>query len=87
MSKPILNPVRPAEGGPSTPRSYGISFNIFDEASQTYADKFYAFADTVLSAELQSSAIQCRLEISDFRGKNRRRSASQIGYKTATNPP
>lgn len=29
-----------------------ISFNIFDEASQTYASKFYAFADVVLSAEL-----------------------------------
>ena len=29
-----------------------ISFNIFDEALQTYVSKFYAFAEPVLSAEL-----------------------------------
>lgn len=29
-----------------------ISFNIFDEASQTYMGKFYAFAPPLLSAEL-----------------------------------
>src|SRR5690348_6923604 len=29
-----------------------ISFNIFDEVTQTYANKFYAFADPFLSAEL-----------------------------------
>ena len=29
-----------------------ISFNIFDEALQIYADKFYAFAVPVLSSEL-----------------------------------
>jgi len=29
-----------------------ISFNIFDEATQTYASKFYAFAEPLLSAEL-----------------------------------
>jgi ribonuclease HI len=29
-----------------------INFNIFEEASQTYTDKFYAFAGPVLSAEL-----------------------------------
>jgi ribonuclease HI len=29
-----------------------ISFNIFDEATQTYASKFFAFAPSLLSAEL-----------------------------------
>lgn len=29
-----------------------ISFNIFDEASQTYVSKFYAFAEPILSSEL-----------------------------------
>lgn len=29
-----------------------ISFNIFDEALRTYANKFYAFAEPILSAEL-----------------------------------
>jgi hypothetical protein len=29
-----------------------ISFNIFDEVTQTYASKFYAFAEPILSAEL-----------------------------------
>jgi len=29
-----------------------ISFNVFDEALHTYASKFYAFAEPVLSSEL-----------------------------------
>jgi hypothetical protein len=29
-----------------------VSFNIFDETSQTYASKFYAFAEPLLSSEL-----------------------------------
>jgi len=31
---------------------YRISFNIFDETAQTYADKFFAFAGPLLTAEL-----------------------------------
>ncbi len=31
---------------------YRISFHIFDEAAQTYADKFFAFAGPLLTAEL-----------------------------------
>ena len=35
-------------------RKYGdrISFNIFDEATQTYMGKFYAFANSTLSFDL-----------------------------------
>lgn len=32
-----------------------ISFNIFDEATQTYASKFFAFAPPLLSAELHNN--------------------------------
>src|SRR5260370_7626478 len=31
---------------------YRISFSIFDETAQTYADKFFAFAGPLLTAEL-----------------------------------
>lgn len=31
-----------------------ISFNVFDEATQVYADKFYAFAEPTLSTELHN---------------------------------
>jgi ribonuclease HI len=33
-------------------RDNRISFNTFDEATQTYANKYYAFADATLSVEL-----------------------------------
>lgn len=33
-------------------RDNRISFNIFDEVTQTYANKYFAFADPMLSAEL-----------------------------------
>jgi hypothetical protein len=37
-------------------RDNRISFNIFDETSQTYTDKFYAFADPVLSVALHKGS-------------------------------
>jgi ribonuclease HI len=44
--------IRPYKKKPHKNREEQVTFNIFDEATQSYAGKFYAYADPELSVEL-----------------------------------
>jgi len=48
----IVGAIRPYKKNPRKKREEKVSFHIFDETTQSYAGKFFAYAEPSLSIEL-----------------------------------